>query len=156
MNFIPFCQHHDLHHFLNATVQESLSSCLLLLCSASVFVSGHCCHGNINPKHQTKARLKTFTASVRAYATHSLESANNINIKQHEEGGRVSGGSQSEGFAVTPGNYEGSALEVSVIKGTVLLLVNVSLVHTPNKQQNTILFVNVHFLSRMVVPFYDS
>lgn len=60
----------ELHPFLAASLfaslpktrlLRSLCSCLLLLFSASVFVSSRCCHGDIHPKHQTKEQLKTFT-----------------------------------------------------------------------------------------------
>lgn len=57
---------------LFASLSECLHMCLtvcfhacLFLFSASVFVSSQCYHSNINPKHQTKEQLKTFTVCVR-------------------------------------------------------------------------------------------
>lgn len=37
---------------------------LVFLCPTSAFVSSQYHHGNIKPKHQTKAQLKTFTLCV--------------------------------------------------------------------------------------------
>lgn len=50
----------SLSECLHMCLTVSFHACLFLL-SASVFVSSQCYHSNINPKHQTKEQLKTFT-----------------------------------------------------------------------------------------------
>lgn len=88
----------------------SLLSCLSFY-FLPVFVSSQRHHSNINPKHQTKAQLKTFTvyvcarACVCGYVTgrNSLSQPTTSTEKEwRSERGRSD---QSEGFVSTPGHY---------------------------------------------------